>query len=74
VPTSTELIRVKVGEYIATLLTHSRELSNDIYLKSAAASFREASRMVDAIMDVAKQRADSDVSKTKAEDVVYVAS
>jgi len=30
--------------------------------------------MVDAIMDVAKQRADSDVSKMKAEDVVYVAS
>ncbi|KAF8148471.1 f-box protein pof6 [Crassisporium funariophilum] len=60
-----------VGEYITTLLARAREISNDIYLKSAAASFREAWRMVDNIMEVAKQRKDSDVSRTKAEDVVY---
>lgn len=60
-----------VGEYITTLLTHAREISNDTYLKSTAASFKVAWKMVDAIMDVANQRKDSDVDKHKAEDVVY---
>ncbi|KAF8169818.1 f-box protein pof6 [Pholiota molesta] len=60
-----------VGEYITTLLAHAREISNDTYLKSTAASFRVAWKMVDAIMDVANQRKDSDVDTHKAEDVVY---
>jgi recyclin-1 len=59
-----------VGEYITTLLAHAREISNDTYLKSTAASFRVAWKMVDAIMDVANQRKDSDVDTHKAEDVV----
>lgn len=60
-----------VGEYITTLLGHAREISNDIFLKSTAASFREAWKMVDAIMEVAKIRQDSNVEQHKAEDVVY---
>ncbi|TFK34682.1 f-box protein pof6 [Crucibulum laeve] len=60
-----------VGEYITSLLTRARELSNETYLKATAASFREAWRMVDAIMQAAKQSKDSNISKTRAEDVVY---
>ena len=63
-----------VGEYITTLLQHAREISNEIYLKSSAASFREAWKMVDAIIKVAKERKDSDVDQHKAEDVVYAFS
>ncbi|KAF8964808.1 exocyst complex component Sec10-domain-containing protein [Flammula alnicola] len=68
---SERLANEVVGEYITTLLAHAREISNDIYLKSAAASFREAWKIVDAIMEVAHQRKDSNVDGNKAEDVVY---
>ncbi|KAL0958097.1 hypothetical protein HGRIS_000269 [Hohenbuehelia grisea] len=60
-----------VGEYIASLLTRAREISNDTYLKAAAATFREAWRMVDAILEAASARTDSAVSTTRAEDIVY---
>jgi len=63
---------MQVGEYITTLLSHAREISNDTYLKSTAASFREAWKMVDAIMEAAKQRPDSNILRNKAEDVVFV--
>ena len=65
---------MQIGEYITTLLAHAREISNDTYLKSAAASFREAWKMVDAIMEAAKKRPDSNVLRNKAEDVVFVLS
>ncbi|KDR74817.1 hypothetical protein GALMADRAFT_249710 [Galerina marginata CBS 339.88] len=68
---SERLANEVVGEYITTLLAHAREISTDTYLKSAAASFREAWKMVDAIMQAAKQRPDAVVERTKAEDVVY---
>ncbi|KAJ3504332.1 hypothetical protein NLJ89_g7989 [Agrocybe chaxingu] len=68
---SERLAHEVVGDYITTLLSHAREISTLTYMKSVAASFREAWRMVDAIMDVAKQREDSSVLRTKAEDVVY---
>ncbi|KAJ7594120.1 exocyst complex component Sec10-domain-containing protein [Mycena floridula] len=60
-----------VGEYIASLLSRAQQISNATYLRAAAATFREAFRMVDSIMQAAKQREDSNVSLTKAEDVVY---
>ncbi|KAF5392670.1 hypothetical protein D9757_000887 [Collybiopsis confluens] len=56
-----------VGEYISSLLTRAREISVDLYLKAAAASFREAWKMVDAILSAGGES----VSKTDAEDVVY---
>ncbi|RPD52774.1 hypothetical protein L226DRAFT_547378 [Lentinus tigrinus ALCF2SS1-7] len=60
-----------VGEYISSLLTRAREISNEIFLKACAASFKEAWRMVDTILQVAATRADFQLPKTKAEDVVY---
>ncbi|KAJ7212280.1 exocyst complex component Sec10-domain-containing protein [Mycena pura] len=60
-----------VAEYITTLLTRAREISNATFLKATAATFRESWRMVDAIMQAASQRQDSNVQRTSAEDVVY---
>ncbi|KAJ7075859.1 exocyst complex component Sec10-like protein [Mycena belliarum] len=60
-----------VADYITSLLTRAREISNEIYLKAAAATFRESWRMVDAILQAATQRPDSNVERTRAEDVVY---
>ncbi|KAF7365418.1 hypothetical protein MVEN_00414500 [Mycena venus] len=60
-----------VAEYTTSLLTRAREISNATYLKAAAAAFRESWRMVDAIMQAAAQRPDSNVERTRAEDVVY---
>ncbi|KAJ6509045.1 exocyst complex component Sec10-domain-containing protein [Mycena sanguinolenta] len=59
-----------VAEYITSLLTRAREVSNATYLKAAAATFRESWKMVDAIMEAASQRPDY-VERTRAEDVVY---
>lgn len=64
------LTTLQVGEYITSLVTRARELSNATYLTAAAASFRESWRMVDAIMQAAAQRKDSKVTRTMAEDVV----
>ncbi|KAJ7935423.1 exocyst complex component Sec10-domain-containing protein [Mycena leptocephala] len=60
-----------IAEYTTSLLTRAREISNAIYLKAAAATFRESWRMVGAIMEAASQRPDSNVERTHAEDVVY---
>ncbi|KAF4612782.1 hypothetical protein D9613_011761 [Agrocybe pediades] len=68
---SERLANEVVGEYVTQLLSRAREISNETYLVSVAASFRESWKMVDAIMEVAKQRKDSLVDRNKAEDVVY---
>ncbi|KAF8880774.1 exocyst complex component Sec10-domain-containing protein [Infundibulicybe gibba] len=60
-----------VGDYVTTLLTRAREVSNAAYLKAAAATFREAWRMVDAVIQAARERADSNIPRTIAEDVVF---
>ncbi|KAF9029567.1 hypothetical protein BDZ89DRAFT_1065353 [Hymenopellis radicata] len=60
-----------VGEYITSLLTRAREISNDIYLRAAAATFKEAWKMVDAVLQAAKSNPDYNLTQTKAEDVVY---
>ncbi|KAJ6512048.1 exocyst complex component Sec10-domain-containing protein [Mycena vitilis] len=60
-----------VAEYITSLLTRAREISNATYLKAAAATFRESWRIVDAILQAASQRPDANVERTRAEDVVY---
>ncbi|KAI0640486.1 exocyst complex component Sec10-like protein [Trametes meyenii] len=59
-----------VGEYTTSLLTRAREISNEVFLKATAASFKEAWRMVDTIVQVAVTK-DPDFPRTKAEDVVY---
>ena len=71
---------LQVGEYITTLLMRAREVSSSpssretsaLFLQATAASFKEAWRMVDAIMQAAKERDDTGLERTKAEDVVYV--
>ncbi|KAF9440703.1 hypothetical protein P691DRAFT_715495, partial [Macrolepiota fuliginosa MF-IS2] len=60
-----------VGEYIMSLLERAREVSTVMYLQATAASFSQAWKMVDAILQAAEQRKDSEVTRTKAEDVVY---
>ncbi|KAI0299356.1 exocyst complex component Sec10-like protein [Multifurca ochricompacta] len=65
-----------VSEYITPLLTHARSLANGaLFLKAAAACFREAWRMVDTLLELASQRHPpnerGEVTKTQAEDVVY---
>lgn len=65
----------QVGEYITALLTRAREGGRDggaMFLQATAASFKEAWRMVDAVMQAAEARpgVESGVLKTRAEDVV----
>lgn len=60
----------QVGEYVVSLLTRARELSNEIYLKACAATFREAWRIVDAVIEISNERSDAVVSRNRAEDVV----
>jgi recyclin-1 len=74
-----------VEEYITSLLTRARELSNQKYLVAVAATFREASRMIDAIIQAAStpnasasplqvnspNSAEPYVAKTRVEDVIY---
>ncbi|KAF8635631.1 hypothetical protein AX15_000269 [Amanita polypyramis BW_CC] len=60
-----------IGEYITTLLAHSRELNSHVFLTAVAASFREAWRIVDAIIQAAGQRPDVGIKPTAAEDVIY---
>lgn len=60
----------QVGEYIVSLLTRARELSSETFLKATAASFREAWRMVDTIIQVSSERKDALIPRTRAEDIV----
>lgn len=55
-----------VAEYIAPLLTRAREVSNEVYLQAAAASFTQVWQMVDALVQVAEGQ----IKKEQAEDVV----
>ncbi|KAH8112433.1 exocyst complex component Sec10-like protein [Phellopilus nigrolimitatus] len=59
-----------VGEYITSLLTKAREISNEVFLKAAAATFREAWRMVDVLLSFKKDD-ETFVTRTQAEDVVF---
>ncbi|KDQ54036.1 hypothetical protein JAAARDRAFT_160970 [Jaapia argillacea MUCL 33604] len=60
-----------IAEYITSLLTRAREISNETFLKATAASFKESWRLVDAIIETASQRSDSLLTQTQAEDVIY---
>ena len=61
---------IQVGEYISALLTKAREISNETFLRAAAATFRESWRMVDVLRQLKND--DKYVTQTQAEDVVYV--
>ncbi|CAK5284347.1 unnamed protein product [Mycena citricolor] len=60
-----------VSDYITSLLTRAREISNAIFLRATAASFGETWKMADVIMEAASQRSDSNVERTRAEDVIF---
>ena len=60
----------QIGDYITTLLAHARGISVATFLKATAASFREAWRLADAIIQAASQRPEPDISRNRAEDVV----
>ncbi|KAH9942244.1 exocyst complex component Sec10-domain-containing protein [Epithele typhae] len=60
-----------VGDYITSLLTRAREISNAIFLQATAASFKESWRIVDTIIKVGSQGSNTPFPKTQAEDVVY---
>ncbi|KAI0657050.1 exocyst complex component Sec10-like protein [Cubamyces menziesii] len=55
---------------VGSLLARAREISNEVFLKATAASFKEVWRIVDTIVQVASAK-DPDFPKTKTEDVVY---
>ena len=59
---------VQVGEYITPLLTKAREISNEVFLRATAAAFKEAWRIVDALVQLKND--DEYVTLTQAEDVV----
>lgn len=48
-----ENFRLQVGEYITPLLSHARSVSNEVFLKATAATFVQAWRMVDVLVEVA---------------------
>jgi recyclin-1 len=50
------------------LLSYAREISNEIFLKATAASFAQAWRMVNVLMEVGGDT----VSKTQVEDIMLV--
>ena len=52
------------------LLARARDLGAQTFLTAVAASFREACRMVDTIMQAATQRPDAGIKLTSAEDVM----
>ncbi|KAH7929274.1 hypothetical protein BV22DRAFT_1144106 [Leucogyrophana mollusca] len=56
-----------VGEYISALLTRARELSNEIFLKATAASFREAWRFVDVLVQLQEGDAAPDRTRSPSE-------
>ncbi|KZT40123.1 hypothetical protein SISSUDRAFT_983859 [Sistotremastrum suecicum HHB10207 ss-3] len=66
---STRLANEVVSEYIISLLTRAREISNLVFLQATAASFVQAWKMVDSIMET--DAGTKSVTTTQAEDVVY---
>lgn len=55
-----------VGEYITPLLSQARAVSNEVFLKATAATFAQAWRIVDVLLDVAS-RGGSSPSETSVE-------
>ncbi|TCD69786.1 F-box protein: endocytic membrane traffic, recycling ReCYcling 1 [Steccherinum ochraceum] len=68
---SDRLANEVVAEYLSPLLDRAREASTELFLKAIAASFKESWRMVDVILEVSKARPEAEVSRTRAEDVIF---
>ena len=62
-----------IAEYITPLLSRAREISNDSFLRAAAACFKESWKLVDIIIQVSSSGpSENTISRTQAEDVMYV--
>ncbi|EJU01596.1 hypothetical protein DACRYDRAFT_89279 [Dacryopinax primogenitus] len=60
-----------IGEYITPLLSRAREISIPTYLNATPATFKQAWRLVDSIMDVANPPPEAVITRTQAEDVIF---
>ena len=62
-----------IAEYITPLLSRAREISNDSFLRATAACFKESWKVVDVVIQVSSSGpSKSAISRTQAEDVMYV--
>ena len=59
-----------IGEYISQLLGHTKTLSKHLYLRSCAATFAQAFKVVNVLLEV-EPSDDKFVTRTRCEDVVY---
>jgi recyclin-1 len=64
----------QISEYVISLLIAARAASNECFLKASAACFRESSRLVDTLIQVATDNPEAGAAlpRTRAEDVVCV--
>lgn len=61
-----------IAEYTTPLLSRAREISNDSFLRATAACFKESWKLVDIIIQVSSGPSKNTISRTQAEDVMYV--
>lgn len=61
-----------IAEYITPLLSRAREISNASFLRATAACFKESWKLVDVIIEVSSRPSKSAISRTEAENVMYV--
>lgn len=59
-----------IGDYISQLLDHTKTLSKHLYLRSCAATFAQAFKVVNMLLEI-EPREEEYVSRTRCEDVVY---
>lgn len=59
-----------IGKYVRSLLQHTQNISSHLYLRSCAATFAQAWKLVDVLLSI-EPRDDTIVTKTRCEDVVF---
>ncbi len=59
----------QIADYVTPLLSHASSLSKEIYVRSCAATFAQALRMVQALQEVEPRSAE--LSVDRCEDVIY---
>lgn len=59
-----------IGKYVRSLLQHTQNISSHLYLRSCAATFAQAWKLVDVLLAI-KPRDEVIVTQTRCEDVVF---
>ncbi|PWN34336.1 uncharacterized protein FA14DRAFT_123487 [Meira miltonrushii] len=59
-----------IGKYVRALLQHTQEISSHLYLRSCAATFAQAWKLVDVLLAI-EPRDDTIVTQARCEDVVF---